>query len=84
MGELQNGAATLRASNSVTPADIATSATEGPVRMVAASGGQAAVVLGGTGTAYLYNSLADAFTVAGGLYSSTTIQGYFGPLAALP
>ena len=82
---VENGMAALRPTNSVTPADIATNATtEGPVRMAASSAGQAAIVLGATGTAYLYNSLGDAFTVSGGLYSSTAIQGYFGPLAAAP
>ncbi len=82
--EVIGGAATLRPTNSVTPADIATSTTEGAVRMVSSASGQAAIVLGGTGTAYLYNAMADAFTVANGLYSSTTIPGYFGPLAAAP
>jgi YVTN family beta-propeller protein len=82
--EVINGTATLRPTNSVAPVNIATSATQGPVRMVSAASGQAAIVLGGTGTAYLYNAMADAFTVANGLYSSTTIPGYFGPLAAAP
>jgi YVTN family beta-propeller protein len=82
--EVVNGSAILRPTNSVTPVDIATSSTEGAVRMVSSSSGQAAIVLGGAGTAYLYNALANAFTVANGLYSSTTIPGYFGPLAAAP
>jgi hypothetical protein len=82
--EVVNGMATLRPTNSVTPVNIATNTTEGPVRMVATASGQTAIVLGGTGITYLYNALADAFTVADALYSSTTIPGYFGPLAAAP
>ncbi len=81
---VSNGMATLRATNSVTPADISTSTAGGPVRMAAAASGQGAIVLGSTGTAYLYNALGDAFTAADGLYSTAAIQGYFGPLAAAP
>jgi YVTN family beta-propeller protein len=82
--EVINGQATLRPANSITPADITNSTAQGPVRMVASSSGNTAVALGGSGTSYLYNALADTFTVSDPLYSSATIQGYFGPLAAAP
>jgi len=39
---------------------------------------------GGTGTAYLYDAMADTFTVSNRVYTQTTIAGYFGPLAAAP
>ena len=79
-----NDQATLRPSNSITPANITNSAAQGPVRMVSASTGKTAMALGGTGTAYLYNAMADTFTVSNRLYSSATMAGYFGPLAAAP
>ena len=79
-----NNQATLRQPNPVTPAQIANSAAQGPVRMVSAATGRSAVVLGGTGTVYLYDALADTFTVSNRIYTQTNIQGFFGPLAAAP
>jgi len=79
-----NNQATLRQTNSVTPAVIANSTAQGPVRMVSGAGGKSAIVLGGTGTAYLYDAMADTFTVSNRVYTQTTIAGYFGPLAAAP
>jgi YVTN family beta-propeller protein len=76
--------ATLRQTNSVTPAQIANTTAQGPVRMVSGAGGRSAAVLGGTGTVYLYDALADTFTVSNRIYTQTNIQGYFGPLAAAP
>ena len=79
-----NNQATLRQTNSVTPAVITNSGAQGPVRMVSGTGGKSAIVLGGTGTAYLYDAMADTFTVSNRVYTQTTIAGYFGPLAAAP
>ncbi len=76
--------ATLRQTNSVTPAVITNTAAQGPVRMVSGAGGKSAIVLGGTGTAYLYDAMADTFTVSNRIYTQTTLAGYFGPLAAAP
>src|SRR5260221_4914763 len=76
--------ATLRQTNSVTPAEIANTTAQGPVRMVSGAGGKSAAVLGGTGTVYLYDALADTVTVSHRIYTQTNIQGYFGPLAAAP
>jgi YVTN family beta-propeller protein len=82
--KVTNSQANLRPSNSVTPAQINNNPAQGPVRMVASATGASAVVLGGTGTVYLYDALADTFTVSNRIYTQNTIQGYFGPLAAAP
>ena len=74
----------LRAANSVTPAQINTSTANGPPRLVGDPTGRYAIALGGTGIAYLYDAMADAFTVSNRPYTAATIQGYFGPLAAAP
>src|SRR5258708_13225116 len=52
--------------------------------MAASATGRSSIVRGGTGTAYLYDALADTFTVSNRIYTQNTIQGYFGPLAAAP
>jgi YVTN family beta-propeller protein len=79
-----NNQATLRQTNSVIPAQISNSTAQGPVRMVSGASGKSAIVLGGTGTVYLYDALADTFTVSNRVYTTTTLQGFFGPLAAAP
>ena len=68
----------------VTPAQINESTASGPARMVGDPTGKYAIALGGTGIAYLYDAMADAFTVSNRPYTATTITGYFGPLAAAP
>ena len=49
--------------------------------MVATPGGEYALLLGGSGTAYLYDASADDFVLSQSVVS-TPIQGYFGPVAA--
>jgi DNA-binding beta-propeller fold protein YncE len=80
--EVINGTMSLRASNGVTPALINTSTANGPVRMVSDANGRFAIALGGTGIAYLYDAMANAYTVSNRPYTAATIQGYYGPLAA--
>jgi hypothetical protein len=52
--------------------------------MVGDPNGRYAIAMGGTGIAYLYDAMADAFTVSNRPYTATTIAGYYGPLAAAP
>src|SRR5262249_34930856 len=54
-----------------------------PFNMVATPGGEYALLLGGTGTAYLYDAMSDAWVISEAVVS-TPIQGYFGALAAGP
>lgn len=56
-------------------------AIPGPRTMVASPDASSIVVLGGQGTAYLYDALADSFTTSRQLFSAP-IQSYYGPLAA--
>ena len=56
----------------------------GPTRsMLGADDGSYAILLGGNGTAYLYDGLADAYTTAQQLFTAPII-GYFGPLGIAP
>ncbi len=66
-----------------TSAVIGTAAVTAPRTMAAAPGGEYAVLLGGGGTAYLFDALADEYVLSQTV-SSTPIQGYFGPVAAGP
>jgi DNA-binding beta-propeller fold protein YncE len=82
--EAIGGTLMLRATNAITPAQINTSTANGPPRLVGDINGKYSIALGGTGIAYLYDSMADAYTVSNRPYTAATIQGYFGPLAAAP
>jgi hypothetical protein len=82
--QVVGGTMSLRATNAVTPAQINTSTTNGPPRLVGDANGRYAIALGGTGIAYLYDAMANAYTVSNRPYTAATIQGYFGPLAAAP
>jgi uncharacterized protein (TIGR03437 family) len=62
---------------------LGTSAITSPRTMVATPGGEYALLLGGSGTAYLYDASADDFVLSQSVVA-TPIQGYFGPLAAGP
>lgn len=75
---------TLRASNGVTPAQLNTSSATGPPRLIGDPAGRYAVALAANGNAYLYDGMADTFTVANRPYTATTLTGYYGPLAAAP
>ena len=52
--------------------------------MMGAADGRSIVTMAGNGTAYLYDGLADAYTVSLRPYTATTITGYYGPLAPAP
>ena len=62
---------------------LGTSAITSPRTMVATPGGEYALLLGGSGTAYLYDATADDFVLSQSVVA-TPIQGYFGPVAAGP
>jgi len=50
--------------------------------MIASADGTSILLLGGTGTVYLYNALTDAYTASASEFGSTTIIGYYGPAGA--
>jgi uncharacterized protein (TIGR03437 family) len=62
---------------------LGTSAIPTPRTMVATPGGEYALLLAGSGTAYLYDASADDFVLSQSVVA-TPIQGYFGPVAAGP
>lgn len=72
------GQATVRLANAVTPTTITA-----PQYMVATPGGENILTIAGNGTGYLYDALADTYTVSRQIYDQTP-QSYFGPLAAAP
>src|SRR5262249_3091346 len=56
----------------------------GPVQTMLGSGdGRYGILLGGTGTAYLYDGLLDAYTASRQLFTNPII-GYYGPLGLAP
>ena len=80
-----DGQLTVRASDAVTPTLFNTSTANGPPRMTAAPGAASLITMAANGTAYLYDGMADAYTVSNRPYTATTaIQGFFGPLGAGP
>src|SRR5262249_5328216 len=62
---------------------IGTTALQAPRSIVAAPGGEYALLLAGNGVAYLYDAMSDDFVVSQQVVS-TPIQGYYGPMAAGP
>ena len=74
--KLTGNEASPRAASSVVPVTIG-----GPHYMTAAADGRQMVAMAGNGTGYLFDGLADAFTVARSIYTQAPIS-YFGPLAA--
>jgi DNA-binding beta-propeller fold protein YncE len=52
-------------------------------RMVASNDGRSAILLGGNGTAYLYDGLLDSYTASRQLFTNP-ITGYYGPLGVAP
>jgi hypothetical protein len=52
-------------------------------RMIASTDGSTILLLGGTGTAYLYDALSDSYTASATLLTGTII-GYYGPVGAAP
>jgi uncharacterized protein (TIGR03437 family) len=62
---------------------IGTTTIAAPRSLAATPEGEYALLLGGTGTAYLYDAMTDDFVLSQSVVS-TPVQGYFGPLAAGP
>jgi hypothetical protein len=50
--------------------------------MIASSDGTSILLLGGTGTTYLYNALTDSYTSSANEFGGSTIIGYYGPVGA--
>lgn len=76
--------ATTRPASSLVPAQITVTGNNGPVRMLAAPGGEWILTLAGNGTMYLYDGVSDAYTNSSRPYTQTTITGFYGPIAAGP
>ena len=80
-----NNVLALRSSNSVTPTRLNTTTATGPPRLVADNSQRYAIALAANGNTYLYDGMADTYTGTNRPYTaSTTINGYYGPLAAGP
>jgi len=80
--ELVNGdQATVRPADSITPVKFAGSPVYG---MIAAPDYSYILTINGSGTVYLYNSLEDAYQDSRLIYTTTPIEGYYGPLGAGP
>ncbi|MBI4908602.1 MAG: hypothetical protein HY820_33590 [Acidobacteria bacterium] len=73
---LLGGSATLRATNTVTPAAIPF-----PQSMMATPGYDYVFTLAGNGAGYLYNALIDSYVTTKQLFSNP-IQSYYGPISA--
>ncbi|MFN7921284.1 MAG: hypothetical protein U0Q16_14380 [Bryobacteraceae bacterium] len=75
---VRNGEAMPRSYNPVISAAVQT-----PRTMVATAGGEFAMLLGGNGTAYLFDGTSGEWVLSQSVVT-TPIQGYFGPVAAGP
>ncbi|MBL8173985.1 MAG: beta-propeller fold lactonase family protein [Bryobacterales bacterium] len=62
---------------------IGTAAIAAPRTIAATPDGEYALLLGGTGTAYLYDAMSDEYVLSQSVVT-TPIQGYFGPVTAGP
>ena len=65
----------------VNPSNTTQNIISGPQTMIATPGGEYILTLGGSGTVYLYDGLADAYTASRQLFNAP-ITGYFGPMGA--
>ncbi len=83
--EVIGGQAVLRQPDSiaVNPANTAQNTLPTPVQMVATPNGENILTLNGSGTAYLFDGLNDAYTASTQLFNAP-IQGYYGVLGAAP
>lgn len=83
--EVIAGQAVLRQADSiaVNPANTAQNVLPTPLNMVGTPGGENILTLNGSGTAYLFDGLNDAYTASTQLFN-TPITGYYGPLGAAP
>lgn len=50
--------------------------------MIASADGSSILLLGGTGTTYLYNALTDSYATSANEFGGSTIVGFYGPLGA--
>lgn len=76
--------ANTRAASAVIPTQITTTGNNGPVRMMAAPGGESMITMAGNGTVYRYDGMSDSYTNSTRPYTQQVITGYYGPLAAGP
>lgn len=83
--KLVGDVAVPRAASSIINGNTALTQTAipGPRTMIASGDAASILVLGGGGTAYLYDALSDSFTSAKSLFTAP-IQSYYGPMAAGP
>jgi len=83
--EVIGGKPVLRQPDSVAvnPNNTAQNTIVAPQQMVATPGGENIILLGGTGTVYLYDGLSNAYTASRQLFNNP-ITGYYGVLAAAP
>lgn len=83
--EVIGGQAVLRQADSiaVNPANTAQNTLPAPVSMASTPGGENILTLNGSGTAYLFDGLNDAYTASSQLFN-TPITGYYGVLGAGP
>jgi DNA-binding beta-propeller fold protein YncE len=56
--------------------------TANEASMIASADGTSILLLGGTGTTYLYNALTDSYTTSANVFGGGTIFGYYGPVGA--
>ncbi len=83
--EVIGGHALVRQADSVAvnPTTTTSNLLPAPIQMAATPGGENILTMNGSGTVYLYDGLSDQYTASDQL-TSTTITGYYGPLAAAP
>ena len=79
--KLVNGEATVRPTNSITPAALAGAPF---YTMVASPDNLYILTLAGSGSGYLYDALADTYVAGSLLFNSNPIESYYGLLAAAP
>jgi YVTN family beta-propeller protein len=56
--------------------------TANDASMIASADGTSILLLGGTGTTYLYNALTDSYTASANVFGGSTIFGFYGPVGA--
>lgn len=83
--EVIGGQAVLRQPDSVAvnPSNTSQNTIVAPQQMIATPGGENILLLGGTGTVYLYDGLTDAYTASSQLFNAP-ITGFYGVTGAAP
>ena len=79
--KLVGNQATVRPADSITPATLAGAPY---FTMMASPDNRYILTLGGSGSSYLYDALADTYIAGSLLFNSTPIQSYYGLLAVAP